>query len=192
MKEDLSDAIGVLLRRAQAVGAVRPDVTPDAVLALVGATCQATAHATAAPALDLLTIVCDGLRVQAAAARRRIALSGRPSRAPVPARMRAVRVGGTVQRQPAVALEHLAGHPPHGVQGDDRLGDVARLAQPAQRRALGHAGQPGRALDGGRGPRPSIGVRVTPGATALTLMPSAPHSAAATWTNMDRAALDAQ
>jgi hypothetical protein len=60
----LRDAIGVLLERAQAVGAVRQDVTPTAVLSLVGATCQATAHAGAAPACDLLTIVCDGLRVQ--------------------------------------------------------------------------------------------------------------------------------
>jgi len=42
------------------------------------------------------------------------------------------------------------------------------------------------------GPRPSMGVRVTPGATALTRMPSAPHSAAATWTSMDKAAFDAQ
>ena len=67
VKGDLNDAIGVLLQRAQAVGAVRPDVQPDAVLALLGATCQATAHSVAAPALDLLTIVCDGLRVQAAA-----------------------------------------------------------------------------------------------------------------------------
>jgi AcrR family transcriptional regulator len=65
VKGDLNDAIGVLLRRAQAVGAVRPDVKPDAVLALLGATCQATVHSAGAPALDLLTIVCDGLRVQA-------------------------------------------------------------------------------------------------------------------------------
>lgn len=65
VKGDLNDAIGVLLERAQAVGAVRPDVKPDAVLALLGATCQATVHADASPALDLLTIVCDGLRVQA-------------------------------------------------------------------------------------------------------------------------------
>jgi len=65
VKQDLNDAIGVLLHRAQAVGAVRPDVQPDAVLALLGATCQATVHSAAAPALDLLTIVCDGLRVQA-------------------------------------------------------------------------------------------------------------------------------
>jgi AcrR family transcriptional regulator len=65
VKRDLNDAIGVLLHRAQAIGAVRPDVQPDAVLALLGATCQATVHSAAAPALDLLTIVCDGLRVQA-------------------------------------------------------------------------------------------------------------------------------
>jgi AcrR family transcriptional regulator len=64
VKGDLNDAIGVLLQRAQSVGAVRPDVQPEAVLALLGATCQATAHAGAAPACDLLTIVCDGLRVQ--------------------------------------------------------------------------------------------------------------------------------
>ena len=62
VKDGLRDAIGVLLQRAQDVGAVRPDVTPTAVVSLVGATCQATAHAGAAPACDLLTIVCDGLR----------------------------------------------------------------------------------------------------------------------------------
>jgi len=64
VKDNLRDAVGVLLERAQAVGAVRPDVTPSAVVSLVGATCQATAHAGAAPACDLLNIVCDGLRVQ--------------------------------------------------------------------------------------------------------------------------------
>ena len=64
VKDGLRDAVGVLLERAQAAGAVRPDVTPTAVLSLVGATCQATAHAGAAPACDLLTIVCDGLRGQ--------------------------------------------------------------------------------------------------------------------------------
>jgi AcrR family transcriptional regulator len=68
VKDGMRDAIGVLLERAQAVGAVRPDVTPLAILSLVGATCQATAHAGAAPACDLLTIVCDGLRVQGGSA----------------------------------------------------------------------------------------------------------------------------
>ncbi len=37
---------------------------------------------------------------------------------------------------------------------------------------------------------PNIGVRVTPGATALTRRPSGPHSSAATRTNMDSAAFD--
>ena len=67
VKDGLRDAIGVLLQRAQDVGAVRPDVTPTAVVSLVGATCQATAHAGSAPACDLLTIVCDGLRAQGGA-----------------------------------------------------------------------------------------------------------------------------
>jgi AcrR family transcriptional regulator len=64
VKEGLRDAVGVLLQRAQAVGAVRPDVTPTAVVSLIGATCQATAHAGAGPPCDLLNIVCDGLRTQ--------------------------------------------------------------------------------------------------------------------------------
>jgi AcrR family transcriptional regulator len=62
VKDGLRDAVGVLLERAQAVGAVRPDVTPTAVVSLVGATCQATTHAGGPPACDLLAIVCDGLR----------------------------------------------------------------------------------------------------------------------------------
>jgi hypothetical protein len=52
----------VLLRRAQSAGAVRPDVTATMVVALVGATCQAAAPTDAAPAGDLLAIICDGLR----------------------------------------------------------------------------------------------------------------------------------
>jgi AcrR family transcriptional regulator len=64
VKEGLQNAVGVLLERAQAVGAVRPDVTPTAVVSLVGATCQATAHAGSGPPCDLLNIVCDGLRAQ--------------------------------------------------------------------------------------------------------------------------------
>ena len=35
VKEDLREAVGVLLRRAQDAAAVRADVTPDAVLSLV-------------------------------------------------------------------------------------------------------------------------------------------------------------
>jgi AcrR family transcriptional regulator len=66
VKEDLREAVGVLLRRAQAVGAVRADVTPDAVVSLVGATCQAAGHSDTTPTLELLSIVCDGLRPQTA------------------------------------------------------------------------------------------------------------------------------
>ena len=78
-----------------------------------------------------------------------------------------------VQRQPAVALEDLAGDPLHGVQGDDRLGDVVRARRavpaPCARRHRPTMVSPRRST---AGPRPSIGVRVTPGATALTLMPN--------------------
>jgi hypothetical protein len=66
VKEGLHEAIGLLLQRAQGAGAVRTDVTPTAVLSLIGATCQATAHTDSAPPCDLLRIVCDGLRVQGA------------------------------------------------------------------------------------------------------------------------------
>jgi len=65
VKDALRDAVGVLLARAQAVGAVRRDVTAPAVVSLVGATCQAAAHGGGPPACDLLAIVCDGLRPQA-------------------------------------------------------------------------------------------------------------------------------
>jgi AcrR family transcriptional regulator len=65
VKEDLREAVGVLLQRAQESGAVRPDVTPAAVVSLVGATCHAAGHADDAPVMELLAIVCDGLRSSA-------------------------------------------------------------------------------------------------------------------------------
>jgi AcrR family transcriptional regulator len=64
VKERLHEAIGVLLQRAQSVGAVRSDVDAFTVMSLVGATCQAAAHTGGTPACDLLGIVCDGLRPQ--------------------------------------------------------------------------------------------------------------------------------
>jgi AcrR family transcriptional regulator len=67
VKDDLREAVGVLLTRAQAVGAVRQDVTPTGVVSLIGATCQAAAHTGGAPGCDLLAIVCDGLRPQGTA-----------------------------------------------------------------------------------------------------------------------------
>ena len=62
-KEDLQRAVADLLRAAQAAGAVRDDVTGAVVLSLVGGTCMAAEghHQEAAP-LDLLQIICDGLR----------------------------------------------------------------------------------------------------------------------------------
>jgi AcrR family transcriptional regulator len=66
VKDGLRAAIGVLLGRAQAVGAVRSDVDALAVMTLAGATCQAAAHSSGPPACDLLGIVCDGLRPQRA------------------------------------------------------------------------------------------------------------------------------
>jgi AcrR family transcriptional regulator len=62
VKEELLAAVEVLLQRAQAVGTVRPDVTPAAVLSLTSATCHAAAQTGAVPPTELLTIVCDGLR----------------------------------------------------------------------------------------------------------------------------------
>jgi AcrR family transcriptional regulator len=62
VKAALHAAVEVLLQRAQAVGAVRADVTAAATVALVGATCQAAAHSGTTPPGDLLAIVCDGLR----------------------------------------------------------------------------------------------------------------------------------
>ena len=67
VKDGLRQAVGVLLQRAQSVGAVRPDVTADMILSLVSGTCQAAAHTDVVPACDLLGIVCDGLRPQGAA-----------------------------------------------------------------------------------------------------------------------------
>jgi hypothetical protein len=64
VKEELLEAVGVLLRRAQEAGAVRSDVTAPVVVTLVGATCQAAEHTGAPPPCDMWHIVCDGLRPQ--------------------------------------------------------------------------------------------------------------------------------
>jgi AcrR family transcriptional regulator len=63
VKDDLRQAVGILMERAQAVGAVRADVTADTVLSLVSGTCQAASHTGACPG-DMVGIVCDGLRRQ--------------------------------------------------------------------------------------------------------------------------------
>ncbi len=62
VKDELRRAVDVLLQRAQDAGAVRGDVTAETVVSLVGATCQASAHAGSPPGCELLSIVCDGLR----------------------------------------------------------------------------------------------------------------------------------
>jgi AcrR family transcriptional regulator len=62
IKEDLNNAIGDLLRAAQASGAVRSDVSESVVMGVVSATCMAGDHARGAPPCDMLAIVCDGLR----------------------------------------------------------------------------------------------------------------------------------
>jgi AcrR family transcriptional regulator len=64
VKEDLIQAVGALLGRAQSAGVVRADVTADTVVSLVVGTCQVAASHTDACQGDLLNIVCDGLRRQ--------------------------------------------------------------------------------------------------------------------------------
>ncbi len=138
VKDELREAVGVLLQRAQAVGAVRPDVTAAMVVALVGATCQAgRARRRGAGRRHAH----HRLR-RAAAAGRRLNGAPRPLSGAVAPQHPAEGVDRAVQRKPPVGLDHLAGDPLHGVQRDDGLRDVVRLAQPAQRGALGHAGQP--------------------------------------------------
>jgi len=67
-KRDLEAAVSELLAVAQKAGAVRPDVTPAAVISLVGATCIACERpSTASLPGELIAIVCDGLRPPTAA-----------------------------------------------------------------------------------------------------------------------------
>jgi AcrR family transcriptional regulator len=66
MKGELREAMGALLERAQAAGAVRTDVDAGEVLALVMAanTAQSRMPAAAASKARLLAVVCDGLRLK--------------------------------------------------------------------------------------------------------------------------------
>jgi AcrR family transcriptional regulator len=62
-KRKLEAAVGDLLAVAQRSGEVRDDVSCEVVLSLVGATCIAADHGNAASfPVELLTIICDGLR----------------------------------------------------------------------------------------------------------------------------------
>jgi AcrR family transcriptional regulator len=62
-KQDLQAAVTELLLAAQNAGAVRTDVTSAMVLSLIGGTCLAAErpHKESSP-LDMLMIICDGLR----------------------------------------------------------------------------------------------------------------------------------
>jgi AcrR family transcriptional regulator len=63
VKEEMSEAIEALLRVAQAAGAVRPDVEPDVVMSLIGATCMAAERPNMAVCSHaMVNIVCDGLK----------------------------------------------------------------------------------------------------------------------------------
>jgi AcrR family transcriptional regulator len=67
-KAEMVAALGVLLERAQAAGAVRPDVTEEVVMSLVGGCCLAADRPHAVDSTALLAIICDGLRVERSAA----------------------------------------------------------------------------------------------------------------------------
>ncbi len=62
-KEDLKVAVSDLLLAAQGAGVVRGDVTAEMVLSLIGGTCIAAdrPHVQCSP-LEMLSIICDGLR----------------------------------------------------------------------------------------------------------------------------------
>jgi AcrR family transcriptional regulator len=62
VQEGLCVIVDSLLRRAQSVSAVRPEVTALLVVTLVVGASEAAAHEGAVPACDLLVILCDGLR----------------------------------------------------------------------------------------------------------------------------------
>jgi AcrR family transcriptional regulator len=66
VKNELREAVGVLLNRAQAAGCVRQDVTAETVVTMAGATCQAIAHSDTTLAPQLLSILQDGLRAAVA------------------------------------------------------------------------------------------------------------------------------
>jgi AcrR family transcriptional regulator len=65
-KEELGASVGVLLRRAQSVGAVRPEVSTTTVLSLVAAAAQASAQMKA-DLHQLVAVISDGLRPPAGA-----------------------------------------------------------------------------------------------------------------------------
>ena len=161
-RTDLRVAIGVLLRRAQDAGAVRPDVTAASRGGaggrdLPGGRARRRTRRT----------ICSPSSATACVASRpvehRLPRSGRPVTSRWPASRRldhlAVRVDGAVQRESAVAFDHLAGHPPMACSA--RMISAMSTASPSRPSAVRPAtpasqGEPVTVADG---PRPSIGVR---------------------------------
>ena len=60
-KLELADTVGVLLRRAQSVGVVRPQLSAAIVLSLVSAAAQAAAQMNA-DLPELIAVISDGSR----------------------------------------------------------------------------------------------------------------------------------
>ena len=69
--EEMKDALGLLLSRAQSTGAVRTDISVEEVLGLVVGSCQAAALAgmQAPGCMHMVDVVCDGIRTPAREAR---------------------------------------------------------------------------------------------------------------------------
>ena len=66
VKERLENAFEVLLKRAQAVGAVRDDINRTDVTALVMGTCMAASqHGCSGSTQRLISVLCDGFRARA-------------------------------------------------------------------------------------------------------------------------------
>jgi AcrR family transcriptional regulator len=65
VKDELEDAMGLLLKRAQASGDVRTDIEMDDLFALVLGTCMSAAHMDSPSSQTrMLNVVCDGLRTE--------------------------------------------------------------------------------------------------------------------------------
>jgi AcrR family transcriptional regulator len=62
--DELQRAVAVLLQRAQAAGATRPDLTIEELFALIGGACRATSalRGDAVSPSRLVAVICDGLR----------------------------------------------------------------------------------------------------------------------------------
>jgi hypothetical protein len=95
-------------------------------------------------------------------------------------------INRAVERQAAVTVDDLTGHPRQRVEGEDRFGNIVGLAQAPERRPLSDCGQPGR-IDGTEPVSPSRRDQ-----SHLTLIPWAAHSHAATRMIMLSAAFEAQ